>query len=100
VRAQGQRIGGGAGRDDARDFALDQLLGDRGIFHLVADGYAVALLDEARDVAFGRVIGDAAHGDGAPFSLLREVGSVVIYEESGLRAPRRLGGQAWRPLLA
>ena len=44
---------------------LTSFLARRGIFHLVADGDAVALLDEARDVAFGGVVGDAAHGDGA-----------------------------------
>src|ERR1017187_3238703 len=70
VRAQGEGIGGRAGRDDARDLPLDQLLGDGGIFHLVADGYAVALLDESRDVAFRGVIGDAAHGDGRAFFLV------------------------------
>ena len=70
VRAEGERIGGGAGRDHARDFALDQFLGERGIFHLVADGYAVALLNEARDVAFSGVIGDATHGDGCALFLV------------------------------
>jgi hypothetical protein len=45
-------------------------LGQRGIFHLVADGHAIALLDEARDVAFGRVVGHAAHGDGRAFFLV------------------------------
>ncbi len=57
-------------RDDARDFALDQFLGEPGVFHLVADGDAMALLDEARDVAFGGVIGHAAHGDGGALFLV------------------------------
>ena len=40
------------------------------IFHLVADGDAVALLNEARDVAFGGVVGHAAHGDGRALFLV------------------------------
>ena len=64
VRAQQVRVGGGAGRDDAGDLALHQLLRHRRIFHLVADGDAVALLNQPRDIAFGRMVGHAAHGDG------------------------------------
>ena len=45
-------------------------LAELGIFHLVADGHAVALLDQARDVAFGGVIRHAAHGDGCAFFLV------------------------------
>ena len=48
---------------------LTSFLAGRGIFHLVADGDAMAFLDEARDVAFGGVIGHAAHGDGARLFL-------------------------------
>ena len=70
VRAQQVGVGGGAGRDDARDLALDQFLGELGVFHLVADGDAVALLDEARDVAFGRVVRHAAHRDGRALFLV------------------------------
>ncbi len=33
----------GAGREDARDFAADDLLRELGVFHLLADGDAVAL---------------------------------------------------------
>ena len=40
------------------------------VFHLVADGHAVALLDQPRDVAFGRVVRHAAHGDGRAFFLV------------------------------
>ncbi len=57
------RVHGGAGRDHARDFALHQFLGEPGVFRLVADGDAIALLHQARDVAFGGVIRHAAHGD-------------------------------------
>ena len=70
VRAQQVRVDRGAGRDDAGDLALDQLLGQLGIFHLVADGDAIALLDQARDVAFGGVVGDAAHGNGRALFLV------------------------------
>ncbi len=63
-------VGGGAGRDDARDFAADELLAGAGFFDLIADGDAIAASDEARDVALGRVIRDAAHGDGRAFFLV------------------------------
>ncbi len=70
ARAHEVGIHGGAGRDDARDFAAHQFLGELGVLHLIADGDAVALLDEARDVAFGGVEGDAAHGDGVALFLI------------------------------
>ena len=41
-----------------------------GLFHLIADGDAIALADQTRDVAFGRMIGHAAHGDGRAFFLV------------------------------
>ena len=63
-------VHGGAGRHHAHDLAFDQALGGFGIFHLVADGDAVSLLDEARDVALGRMEGDAAHGDGGALFLV------------------------------
>ena len=40
------------------------------IFHLVADGHAVALLNQPRDVAFGGVVGHAAHGNGRALFLV------------------------------
>ena len=61
VRAQHLRVHRGAGRDDAGDFAPDQFVAAVGVFHLIADGDAVALLDQPRDVVFGGMIGDAAH---------------------------------------
>ena len=70
VRTQSEGVRGGAGSDDAGDLAPDQFLGGGGIFHLVADGHAVALLDQARDVTFGGVVGHAAHGDGRAFFLV------------------------------
>ncbi len=70
VRTQSEGVGGGAWSDDAGDLAPDEFLGGGGVFHLVADGHAVALLDQARDVAFGGVEGDAAHGDGRALFLV------------------------------
>ena len=60
-------IEGGAGSEDASDFAADDFFGELRILHLVADGDAVALAQEAGDVVFGSVVGDAAHGDVALF---------------------------------
>src|SRR5436190_8082266 len=62
ARAHEVRVHGSAGCDDAGDLALDELPGDLGVFYLIADGDAVAALDQSRDVAFGGVVGDAAHG--------------------------------------
>ena len=70
ARAHQVGVHGGAGSDHARDLAAHQLLGLLGIFHLVADGDPMAFLNEARDVAFGRVEGDAAHRDGGAFFLI------------------------------
>ena len=60
-------IGGGAGGDDAGDFAADELFAGAGLLHLFADGDFEAGADEAGDVAVGGVIRDAAHGDGLAF---------------------------------
>ena len=49
---------------------LTSFFASRRVFHLVADGDAVALLDQPRDVAFGRVIGHAAHRDGGALFLV------------------------------
>ena len=78
-------IGSGAGCDDAGDFAAYQFLAGAGFLHLFADGDAIALLDQARDVAFGGVIGHAAHGDG--LALLLVAGS-----ESGFELARGSDG--------
>ena len=61
------RVGGGAGRDDAGDFAPNQFLAGRRFFDLIADGNAISAPDQARDVAFGRMIGHAAHGYSGAF---------------------------------
>ncbi len=56
-------IEGGAGREDASDFAADDFLRELRVLHLVADGDAITLAEETGDVVFGGVPGDAAHGD-------------------------------------
>ena len=55
-----------AGADDLGDLALDDLSGARfgGLF---GDGDAFAGFDEFADVAFGGVVGDAAHGHAVAF---------------------------------
>ena len=63
VRAQQARIVAVPGVTMRRDLAAHQLLAGAGFLHLIADGDAIALLDQARDVAFGRVIRHAAHRD-------------------------------------
>ena len=64
VRAQQMRVGSGAGGDNAGDLAAHQFFTWAGVLHLIADGHAVAFVDEPRDIAFGRVVGNAAHRDG------------------------------------
>ena len=49
---------------------LTSFFAGAGVFHLIADGDAIALLDQARDVVFGGVIGDAAHRDRLAFFLV------------------------------
>src|SRR5262249_27479003 len=53
----------GAGREDAGDFAADDFFGELWVFHLFADGDAEAFAEEAGEVGFDGVVGDAAHGD-------------------------------------
>src|SRR5579875_1651766 len=70
MRAEEIRIGGGAGGDDAGYFTANEFFAGAGLFHLLADGNAVAALDEAGDVAVGGVVGDAAHRDGVAVFLI------------------------------
>ena len=63
-------IRGGAGRDDAGDFARTIFLAILRVFHLVADGDLEALADQLGDVALGRVVGHAAHGNGDALFLV------------------------------
>ena len=60
-------IGRCARGDDASDFSPHQLLRHSRVFDLLADGDLEALADQLRDVAFGGVMGDAAHRDGDAF---------------------------------
>ena len=72
ARVEDRAVGGGAGRDDADDFAAHQFLARAGLLHLVADGDFEAGANQPRDVAFRGVIGHAAHGDGlALFAVAR-----------------------------
>ena len=57
-------------RDDPRHFPPHQLLGQPGIFHLLADGDFESLADELRDVSFSRMKRHAAHGNGHAFFLV------------------------------
>ena len=52
------------GRDNARDFAAYEFFARTGFFHLLADGDAVAALDQAGDVTVSGMIWHAAHGHG------------------------------------
>ena len=60
-------IEGGTGREDAGDLTADDFLRELRVLHLVADGDAIALAEEAGDVVLRSVIRDAAHGDAALF---------------------------------
>jgi hypothetical protein len=51
---------------DLRHSPLDQLPGAR-LFDLIADGHFPSGLEQARDVASGSVVGNAAHGHHAAF---------------------------------
>ena len=64
LRLDEVRVDGRAGRDDAHDLAADELLRLGRVFGLLADGDAVALAYESRDVVGDGVVRDAAHGDG------------------------------------
>ena len=60
-------IEGGAGREDPGDFAADDFFCELRVFHLVADGDAITLAEQAGDVVLRGVVRDAAHGDVALF---------------------------------
>ena len=61
-------------RDDAHHLAADDPLGLLRVFHLLADGHPVALLDQPGDVAVGGVMGHAAHRHGRTGGVLRSRG--------------------------
>jgi hypothetical protein len=94
----------GAWRQHARDAPFDQPFGEFGVFDLVADGDAVAFLDEFGEVAFVGVDGHARHRDApvaavlAPrqhdFQLARGdfgVGSVELVEVADLHRQQHIG---------
>ncbi len=62
-----RRVNCGSGGEDPGDFAADDLLGELGIFHLLADGDPVALAQQAGEVIVGGVVGHATHGHGTLF---------------------------------
>ncbi len=65
-------IGGRARRDHANHFAADEFFARAGLLHLVADGNFEPGANQARDVAFGGMIRNAAHGNGlALFAIAR-----------------------------
>ena len=64
ARIQQGVVGDGAGRDDPRHLALDQPLGQLGVFDLLADGGPQAGGDQLAQVAFQLMVGKAGHGDG------------------------------------
>ena len=55
------RVDHGPRRKHPRDLAPDDLLRQPGVFHLIAQGDAVALAQKPLDVLFGRMVGNAAH---------------------------------------
>ena len=74
ARVEVAGVGQRAGRDDARDVALDDALGLLRVLDLIADGDAEAALDEPRDVAVGGVERDAAHRHRVAGGVLRSRG--------------------------
>ena len=58
------KVGGGAGSDDADDFAADEVFAGAGLLHLIADGDFEASAQQPGDVSFRGVKRDAAHGNG------------------------------------
>src|SRR5260370_34947885 len=62
----------GTRRYDTYHLAAHELFARTGQFHLHADGDLEARADQARDIAFGGVIRNAAHGNGlALFAVAR-----------------------------
>ena len=70
VRPQQARIHRRAWCYHPRQFAPHQRLGQLRVFHLVADGDPVPLLDQPRDVGFRRVVRHAAHRNRRAFFLV------------------------------
>ena len=66
IRREQPLVEMGAGAENLRDLALDDLAG-AGLLQLLANRHLAAGLEQARDVAAGGVEGDAAHGCLAAF---------------------------------
>jgi hypothetical protein len=64
------RSRGGAGSDYAGHFAADQLFCEARVFDLFANRDFEAAADQLGDIAFGGVIGNAAHRDVDAFFLV------------------------------
>ena len=58
--------------DDAHDFTAHEFFAGAGLFHLIANGDLEPGADQPRDIAFGSMVGNAAHGNGlALFAVAR-----------------------------
>src|SRR5260370_885875 len=59
-------------REDAHDFAADQLLAGTGLLHLIANRDFESATNQPREVAFRGVVGTTTHGNGLPlFAVAR-----------------------------
>ena len=76
-------LGEGARTDDPHHFAAHQASRFARVLHLLADGDAEALLDEAGDVGFRGVIGHAAHGDAPAVGVLAARGECQLEGAGG-----------------
>ena len=85
VEGGGLELGGGG--DDPDHLALDHPLGGARVLHLLAQGDAEPLPDEAGDVGGGGVKGHAAHRDGVAVPVLRARGERDL---DGLRRDHRV----------
>ena len=64
LRIEERAIRGSPRRDDTDNFAAHQFLARTGLLHLIADGDFEPGTNQSGDVAFGSVVGNAAHGNG------------------------------------
>ena len=69
ARVEKLRIGESPGRHDADDGAFDDPFGLFRVFDLIADGDAKTFLHKPRKVRVERVMGHAAHGNGAALTV-------------------------------
>ena len=82
---------GGAGGDDADDFAANDFFAGAGLLHLVADGDFEAGADQAGDVAVGGVVRNAAHGDRLTFfAIAGSERDLEFFARQGWRLRRRV----------